>query len=212
MTTRLPLRVEPMPGEWWRSYLLRVAATYGVHPFNVLGRIHGIESVDRRHLRWSGIAMSDVTAKLVGPIVNLDPGEIQAMHLSVYDGSVLTFTGRSHEDLDPAKASTVDRLLLGDAGPLVKVTSDRFCRRCVNRAPDYRATSWRLLLHLVCTRHHLLLTDPAGVGKHIAIDDTVVDSQREVLGRLSPSDANADFWLSRHGGCPEFRGTSVAVR
>lgn len=66
VTTRLPLRVEPLPGEWWRSYIVRVADIYGVQPLSVLERVHGIARVDRRHFRWSGIALSEAAARDAG--------------------------------------------------------------------------------------------------------------------------------------------------
>ena len=198
MTTRLPLRVEPSPGEWWRGYLLRVAAYYGVHPFNLLGRLHGIDAVERRHLRWSGIAMPDDVARAVAAIVNLSPVEIQGMHLSVFAGSALNFAVRGFEDFDPALAFNVDRLPLGGAGPLVKATRDRFCPMCVHATPGYRAASWRLQVHLVCTRHRLLLKGGEDTAVNAVIDDAVVDSQCEVLQRLTPSEENAAFFEHLH--------------
>lgn len=89
MTTRFPLRIEPLPGEWWRSYLQRVAARYRVHPFAVLERVYGIDRPERRHLRWSGIVMSDAAVAHSARVVNLAPDEIRAMHLKLLDGSAL---------------------------------------------------------------------------------------------------------------------------
>ena len=204
MTTRLPLRVEPLPGEWWTGYVGRVSATYGVHPFSLLRRIYGIDTVDRRHLRWAGIAMPDAVAKDVASTVNLEPSEIQAMHLSAYDGSALRFTGAARHVLGPLNASIVNRLPLADAGALVKATSDRFCPNCAATNPLYRAMSWRLQVHLVCIKHRVLLNtgtsaDTAGAGAihapiDASIDASIVDSQGEVLDRLAPGEENAAFF------------------
>ena len=101
MTTRLPLRVEPLPGEWWRSYIVRVADIYGVQPLSVLERVHGIARVDRRHFRWSGIALSEAAARDAGRVVNLEPVEIQAMQLSAFHGSALNFACRSFDHFNP---------------------------------------------------------------------------------------------------------------
>lgn len=198
MTTRLPLRVEPMPGEWWRSYLLRVAALYGVHPFNVVERLHGLESVDRRHLRWGGIAMSDSLATEVGMIINLSRHEVQSMHLSVFDGSALRFSGQEIEAFDPARASEVSRLPSQANRLFVRATRDRYCAKCVDGAPDYRAVSWRLKVHLVCVLHRELLIGAGESASDIAVDGQLVASQNEVLKRLTPSDESAAFFEHLH--------------
>ena len=198
MTTRLPLRIEPLPGEWWRSYLRRVADAYGVHPFDLMGRLHGIGAVERRHIRWSGIAMSDTAAGKVGAIVNLSPSEVQAMHLSAYDGSVLDFGQLTPVAFDPSVAFTADRLPLGGVGPLVKVTRDRYCLKCLERDPGYRAKSWRLQVHLVGTRHRVLLTSNAEPADDVTVSEDAVDSQSEVLFRLTPSVQNAAFFDHLH--------------
>ena len=41
MTSRLPLRVDPLPGEWWRGYVVRVANFYGVRPRALLALAPG---------------------------------------------------------------------------------------------------------------------------------------------------------------------------
>ncbi|WP_344061628.1 TniQ family protein [Nostocoides vanveenii] len=197
MTTRLPLRVEPMPDEWWRSYLLRVAANCGVHPFDLMARVHGIGRARRRHLRWSGIAMTESAATEAGSVVNLKAGEIQAMHLSRYDGSALDFTHLTPEAFDPALTVAADRLPLGGVGPLVKATLDRYCVQCVVEAPGYRAMSWRLQVHLACTRHHLrLASDASNAGDAVSRD--VVETQAAVLSRLAPSAENQGFFQHLH--------------
>ncbi len=193
MTTRLPLRIEPMPGEWWRGYLLRVAAMYGVDPLSLLQRLHGLESANRRHMRWVGIAMSEPVAKRVGAVINLEPEGIQAMHLSAYNGSALDFAGRPPEGFDPALAFTVDRLPLASTGPLVNVTHDRYCPRCQEESPGYRAKSWRLQVHLVCTRHGALLS-ATGPAAGNAAPPWIVDRQAAVLSRLVPSRDNRAFF------------------
>ena len=183
MTTRLPLRVEPLPGEWWRSYIVRVADIYGVQPLSVLERVHGIARVDRRHFRWSGIALSEAAARDAGRVVNLEPVEIQAMQLSAFHGSALNFACRSFDHFNPANASALSRLPLTAVGPLVKTTSDRLCPGCVEGAPGYRASSWRLQVHVVCTQHRTPLVVHADSAEDSAIDDAVCDSQDEVLRR-----------------------------
>ena len=198
MTTRLPLRVEPLPGEWWRSYIVRVADIYGVQPLSVLERVHGIARVDRRHFRWSGIALSEAAARDAGRVVNLEPVEIQSMQLSAFHGSALNFACRSFDHFNPANASALSRLPLTAVGPLVKATSDRLCPGCVEGAPGYRASSWRLQVHVVCTQHRTPLTVHADSAEDSAIDDAVCDSQDEVLRRLGPTEENAAFFNELH--------------
>lgn len=198
MTTRLPLRVEPISGEWWRSYLLRVAALYGVHPFNVVERVHGLESVDRRHLRWTGIAMSDSLATEVGMIINLSRREVQSMHLNVFDGSALRFSGQEIEAFDPARAFEAGRLPSEANRLFVRATRDRYCAQCVDGTPGYRAVSWRLKVHLVCVLHRELLIGAGESAREIVVDGPVVASQNEVLKRLRASDESAAFFEHLH--------------
>lgn len=196
MTTRLPLRIEPLPGEWWRSYLLRVAEVYGVHPFGLLERVYGIDGAQRRHLRWAGIAMHDPVARRVGAMMNLATDEIQAMHLTAFNGSALHFPPSVLAAMDPAHADESDRLHLHGFGPLIKLTSDRFCPECVLQAPGYRAASWRLELHLICVGHRrLLAVDAIPVDD---IDDGVIESQRQIVKRLTPTQENAAFFAHVH--------------
>ena len=86
---------------------------------------------------------------------------------------------------------------LGGVGPLVKVTRDRYCPRCLEEAPGYRALSWRLQVHLVCTRHHLLLTSTASNAADIVSRD-VVETQALLLSRLAPSAENSGFFEHLH--------------
>lgn len=195
MSGRLPLSIEPMPGEWWRSYLVRVADCYGVHPFALVRRLYDTDTATRRHLRWTGIALSEQAAERVGAIVNLCPSQVGAMHLSAYDGSVLDFGGKPSSAFDPIAAGPLDRLTLEIVGPLVTSTTDRFCPICIEASPSYRASSWRLLVHLVCTTHQVLLTT-AGPKSFPPIAASGADTtrQRVVLERLHPSPANALFF------------------
>lgn len=194
MTVRLPLRIEPMPGEWWRSYLLRVAVTYGVHPNDVMTRVHGIARVERRHHRWSGIAMADAAAAKAGAVVNLKAHEIQVMHLSAYDGSVLDFDDCSFALFDPGASRDAPPLQQRLVGLLVNATTDRHCPNCLAENPHYRATSWRLLVHVVCTRHQVLLTSGSHSGRGVEVSAAVTTAQMAVLSRLSPSAENAAFF------------------
>ncbi|WP_370890199.1 TniQ family protein [Janibacter sp. GXQ6167] len=195
MTTRLPLRIEPIPGEWWRSYLLRVADVYGIHPFSLLKRLHGTPSVNRRHLRWCGIAISDAALRRAGTVVNLDPAQIQGMHLSAYDGSALDFCDLMSDVFDPTGGLPPERLPMTAAGPLVNAAWDRYCRRCRAERPGYRALSWRLRTHLVCIQHRLML-DTDNHGRHEAITATAdaIAGQAEVLSRLTPTAEHAAFF------------------
>lgn len=194
MSTRFPLRIAPLPGEWWRSYVERVAATYGAHPLRVLERVYGVERPERRHLRWAGVAMSDAAIVHAARVMSLVPGEIRAMHLNVFDGSALNFGGRDLDDFNPAHAPTAPRLLLHEVGPLIHATSDRVCPRCVERSPWYRASSWRLQVHVVCTRHRVPLTHHADAGADAEVGDRACSAQQTVLDRLVPAVENADFF------------------
>lgn len=211
MTTRLPLRIDPLPGEWWRGYLQRIGLVYGVHQNDLLRRVEGPGAADRRSQRWSGIAVTDARAVSLAAVLNLRAEEVHAMQLSAFDGSALKF-GDLTTKLDPGFAHSVEALPLRAVGPLVKVTHDRYCPQCVWEIPGYRAMSWRLHVHLVCTRHRIFLkSGPAGVGAGPVVVDEHVDRQSEVLSRLAPSTENASFfahleaqlrmlWTGKHGG------------
>ncbi|WP_083433908.1 TniQ family protein [Nostocoides australiense] len=178
-----------------RGYLLRVADTYGIHPFSLFERLHGISRVERRHLRWSGIAISNTAALAAGRVANLEPEEIQAMHLTAYDGSALDFGDLTPSVFDPTKDLPADRLPMTGAGPLVNAAWDRYCRRCREARPGFRAMSWRLRVHLVCIHHGLLLdTENQSRGEQITATDDDIASQAEVLSRLTPSEQHAGFF------------------
>lgn len=195
MTTRLPLRVEPLPGEWWRGYVNRVAVHYRVHPFDLMRTLDRRNRFERRHMRWLGIAVTEGTALRLGTFFNLAPPEIHAMHLRAYNGSVLNFGDLDPATFDLSRMVATDRLPMGAIGPLVQAARDRYCPECLAENPDHLAMSWRLHAHLVCTRHRTLLTGGAHRPmRPVAIADEVVAGQNEVLSRLSPSVENAAFF------------------
>lgn len=195
MTTRLPLRIEPLPGEWWRGYLERVGSAYGVRPYVLLGQVADSGGLHRRQLRWSGIAIGDAAARRLAATFSLTIDEIQDMHLSVYDGAVLHFRDFSPAVFDSAVALPTEPLSVRAVGPLVNAVRDRYCIQCVTEVPGFRAMSWRLRLHLVCTRHGTLLaTDRSASDEAIAAPARVIDCQKEVLARLTPSLEHAAFF------------------
>jgi hypothetical protein len=53
-TTRLPLRIDPLPAEWWRGYVVRVANFYGVRPRALLALAPGATVLTRHRMTWSG--------------------------------------------------------------------------------------------------------------------------------------------------------------
>lgn len=106
------------------------------------------------------------------------------MQLSAFHGSALNFACRCIPPLQSREGLGAVSTPAHSSRPLVKATSDRLCPGCVEGAPGYRASSWRLQVHVVCTQHRTPLTVHADSAEDSAIDDAVCDSQDEVLRRL----------------------------
>lgn len=197
MRTRLPRRIDPLPGEWWRGYIHRVSATYEMPEFVLPRWLTDTHGPYRRYERRSGVAVTDATAARLASQLNLTAHEVHSMHLSAYDGSALAFDEAGALPFDPSLTPDVDRKQLEALGPLAKVTQDRYCPACVLEVPGYRAMSWRLLVHLVCVRHHVLLIDgtpTTGASGNTSISDAVVSAQTVVLSHLEPSVESAAFF------------------
>lgn len=194
MTDRLPLRVRPLPGEWWRSYLRRVASVYASSPEHLLRRIDGETQQNTWRERTAGISVSDHSAARLGALFNIPPQDVVAMHLKAYNGSVLRFGDRRWGV--PAKgASEVPfNLQVRQLGPLVNSLLDRACQQCAMESPGFRAMSWRLRIHLVCTRHRVVLRSTKASSADVKVPAAVVTAQQEALIRLVPSARNAQYF------------------
>lgn len=94
MTTRLPIRIEPLPGEWWRGYVTRVASCYGVQPRALLSSVPGATVLTRQGLTWSGTVATPEAIRELAHAFRLDPREVDRMHLSAFNGSALGFADR----------------------------------------------------------------------------------------------------------------------
>lgn len=198
MTAPLPLRIDPMAGEWWRGYMRRVATTYGVTPRDLMRPTGAISNHARRDDRWSGIAATHETVDRLAAYLRLEPAEVSAMHLSAYDGSVLRFTKSDHRALDALLPSERRRLPDSRIGDLVAAQLDRWCPHCERQNPGSRAMSWRLQAHLVCRHHRVILRSGDLPGPEWPVPDEALEAQLEVLSRLGPSPEHADFFAHLH--------------
>jgi hypothetical protein len=111
VTTRLPIRIEPLPGEWWRGYVMRVASCYGVQPRALLSSVPGATVLTRQGLTWSGTVATPEAIRELAHAFRLDPHEVDRMHLSAFNGSALRIRGsgpcslRSHQSTPCEQAS-----------------------------------------------------------------------------------------------------------
>ena len=153
MTTRLPIRIEPLPGEWWRGYVIRVASCYGVQPRALLSSVPGATVLTRQGLTWSGTVATPEAIRELAYAFRLDPHEVDRMHLSAFNGSALGFADRDRALFDPTSPHRANKHPTQKIGLIVSGVHDRWCRKCVAEAPGFRGLSWRLQTQLICVEH-----------------------------------------------------------
>ncbi len=199
MTTRLPLRIEPLPGEWWRGYVCRVAVRYGVLPRALLSRVEGATVLTRNGMTWSGTVATEEATQRLGHAFRLEPEEVARMHLSAFTGSALRFDDQDRDLFDPTSPHRAAKHPTQRIGLIVSGVQDRWCPACVARAPGFRAMTWRLQAQLICVQHSELLVMEGHEGVPIVLTPEVVEAQFEILSRLTPSIDNAAFFVDVEG-------------
>ena len=176
MTTRLPLRIEPLPGEWWRGYVCRVAVRYGVLPRALLSRVEGATVLTRNGMTWSGTVATEEATQRLAHAFRLEPEEVARMHLSAFTGSALRFDDQDRDHFDPTSPHRAAKHPTQRIGLIVSGVQDRWCPGCIARAPGFRAMTWRLQAQLICVQHSELLV--------IISENTVKNHVRNILEKL----------------------------
>lgn len=199
MTTRLPLRIEPLPGEWWRGYVTRVANSYGVLPRALLSRVPGATVLTRHGLTWSGTVATQEAIRELAHHFRLEPKEVEAMHLTVFNGSALRLAEEDCDLFDPTSPHRASKHPTQKIGLIVSGQEDRWCPQCVAAAPGYRAMSWRLQTQLICVAHGELLVMSGQPAAQQLLTPEIADLQAHVLSRLRPSPDHSAFFVDLEG-------------
>ncbi len=199
MTTRLPIRIEPLPGEWWRGYVTRVASCYGVQPRALLSSVPGATVLTRQGLTWSGTVATPEAIRELAHAFRLDPREVDRMHLSAFNGSALRFSDRDRALFDPTSPHRANKHPTQKIGLIVSGVQDRWCRKCVAEAPGFRRLSWRLQTQLICVEHAEVLAMNEQPTAPLLLTPEIVEMQSHILSRLKPSLDNAAFFVDLEG-------------
>lgn len=199
-TPRLPVRIDPREGEAWLGYTRRVAAYYRI-PWMLLMR--PVIPADPLRLRYptsprlSGVAATTDTLTIFAGYFRLTLTEVADMHLTRFHGSALTFTPESVAAHDPRLPAPPDHILRGQRlGRLVSPRRPRACPECLRRQPRHRELTWRLRWHYACLTHGLLIVDESTSPDRTASHPLALDTQAEILDRLTPSPVNRAFFTA----------------
>lgn len=198
-TTRLPLRIDPLPAEWWRGYVVRVANFYGVRPRGLLALAPGATVLTRHRMTWSGtVATAEAVVKLAD-LFRLEPREVDRMHLSTFNGSAIRIADLDLDLFDPNNPRRSSKHPTQKVGLIVSGAEDRWCPQCIDPSPDYRAMTWRLQTHLICLTHLELLRSADQAPGNFTLEPEILEAQAHLLSRLDPSRDNAAFFVDLEG-------------
>lgn len=193
---RMPVRVEPLPGEAWCGYLDRIAAavhttTRGLRQHLGLGP-HGDAWVPSH--RDHGVTMSTQTRARLAGLLDVTDAQLAHMQLQRFDGTVLHMNAELISALDPSVepdgrnygGTNIQRTGWAEYRPFV-----RACSACRAERPELWLVSWRLRWHVACLAHEQLIGDPSISTGAIVVDDELVAAQERMLalahGRPDPS-------------------------
>lgn len=199
MTKHLPLRIDPLPGEWWRGYVARVAKVYRVLPTALLSRAPGATVLPRYRMTWSGTVATREAVLQLADLFRLDPEEVDRMHLSAFNGSAVRMADCDRYLFDPTSPHRASKHPTQRVGLIVSGGQDRWCPECVIAEPGYRAMTWRLQTQLVCITHGELLRLSDGPVAPFTLTSEIAEARAHVLSRLRPSVENAAFFVDLQG-------------
>lgn len=155
---RLPLALDPAPGEAWTSYLTRRASQHSCSLAD-LGTHLGIRD-SRGH--WPGLlgvrAESGMVKSLVEPL-GLEDQQIRAMHLDRYDQIAFTLDGLADgADLQCIRAVTTRHW--------IRLSGSSFCPGCLRRDGVWKIR-WRLVWSVTCPEHRCVLVGACQMCGHV---------------------------------------------
>jgi hypothetical protein len=138
---RLPLRVEPLPGEAIDSWLEVTAAQINI-TLSALARAVDLPIATRPSwIRWLSLDQLETIQAATG----VSPNVIEPMTLSVYDGAALRLDPYSHR--------------LDATFPFGALSWSRFCPECIRGSDGRWRLEWRLGRSFACLLHNCLLAD-----------------------------------------------------
>ena len=141
VTERLPVRVEPIAGEAIDSWLEATALHMGVAIGPVV-RVLGLPAKSHAPwITWLDPDRIEVIADITGVLASV----IEAMTLSVYDGTALRVDPRTRR--------------LDGRFPYGAVQRSRFCPECLSESGGRWRLDWRLGWTFACMRHNSVLAD-----------------------------------------------------
>lgn len=185
---RLPLRVDPYPGEAWDGYLDRVAAGYRVPRLDLMARV--LPAPFHRH-HWGvldgGMAMTPETAERFGAYFNLAADEVLAMQVATVLQGYDPIPDDHVRRLDPVCVRLADARSSYSWIPggqpscdLRAMTARLRCPACQAERPGFMALLWKFTWHPACLGHELLLV-PHGTGQPVPAPEGVLTFQRDLL-------------------------------
>lgn len=193
---RLPVRTDPLPGEFWTGYVQRVAAEFGATWADVMSPV--LLGQDVGKARWhSGVCVSTASAERLGSYFRLEAGEVAAMHLeAVFGGSALVVDERARAQFDPwpTVSPRVDHLPLTTCGPVRNRDRRVSCPLCCSGTPGLLRLEWQVVWFPACEEHGVLLSQDG--GEPVAAEPEVLQAQRTVRARLTANRRNR--WFFEH--------------
>ncbi|MBV8346275.1 MAG: TniQ family protein [Mycolicibacterium sp.] len=138
---RLPLRVEPLPGEAIDSWL-EVTARRMELPLGAVARALDLSTATRPiWIGWLSLDQLGVIEAATG----VSSSVVEAMTLSVYNGTALQLDPDSHR--------------LDATFPFGALSWSRFCPECIRESDGRWQLEWRLGWSFACLLHNCLLAD-----------------------------------------------------
>lgn len=193
---RLPLRVPPVEGESFPSYVERLAADLGITLVEALAATGVIDRTHHLDIPFcAGYALSEERVVAFAANARLAPERVAAMFLDRY-AEVLQWRNI------PSRAGTGT---LAEARRLgVIVRSSNLCPDCIREDGGAWQASWMLVWYFACLRHRRLLADVCpscrsflGYGATHAIGFLSFPSMPPVPGRCGNSVRGKDGAIGR---------------
>lgn len=142
---RLPLRLRPVDGESFPSYVERLAAEHEV-PVASLLRAVDMSVTDRKLMRGYGLQLSQEQIVAFEAATGLVPQRVSQMLLDHYKGVAFEFPSRG-------------RLERWGIHLWAYSNGSHFCPRCLAEGSGAWLLAWKLPWSFACTAHRMLLLD-----------------------------------------------------
>lgn len=185
-----------MQGESWLGYTRRVARHYGVTWTRLMTPALAWGQPDQPPLltfRDTGTAAVPATLEHLARYFNLDPTEVDRMHLTRHLSPVDTWPPGELETLDPLVSRRDARAILNrkaNTGAfrarVVGPRTTRGCPVCLEHEPAFQALIWRFDWYCACLEHGVLLTD-GHQRDTLTAPHELIAAQQVLMPHLDPS-------------------------